>query len=183
MKQGVLICSPESCGNRLMARLLIGCGYFGHGDVIQRLDQLIPSRQVPANTQKLVWIRSMPHGARHENRHWPYPPILLDQIKQCGFEPRMIVMNRNWHCAAMSQVRNQHVASYEEGIQNIKEAYKHIIDNYSGLNYLMVNYEDLILNGLATFNWVLRWLGQPAVAALPEEIRNGNTKWLQVFMS
>lgn len=178
-KKCIFIIGPESSGNRLMARLLTHAGFFGDGDIEQRLDTLIHYKRIPASIDKIVLLRSFPHG-HGEYRHWPDMQRLKEDIEELGFVRfAAIVMVRDWRCAALSQVKNKHVRDATEALFNLHRFYAETLHSLP-MGFCMVNYEALVHQGLSTFNWVLNMLDEPLMKELSEYIYDGNKKWTEV---
>lgn len=174
MKTCYFVFGPESSGNRLMARLLIAAGCYGDGDVIQRLD-----KRIPRNKDKIVLIRSFPHGSRNGNRHWPSIPALSDDMKRHGYNPIAIVMLRDLKAMVRSQVRANHVLDTNEAMLNCIRALQTI---FCGLEeariyYIPVNYESLVQQKMGLIEWLFPLIGLPVLKELPEELYDGNEKW------
>jgi hypothetical protein len=147
--KAILVTGGESTGTRLMTKILISMGYYGDSGHEQRLDQVIP--QYPA----IVWRRSVPHARQ-------FPPLaqMATTLRGLGYEVSALVMMRDWHCAAKSQVQAGHVANMEEAECNLRKAYAHITEQLRDVPFTMVSYESLVQRPA---NVVWQALGLPEV--------------------
>jgi hypothetical protein len=170
-----LVCGPESSGNRLMARILMAAGCYGDGDVIQRLDKEDP----PPDANRVVLHRSFPYGAQGGGRHWPNINKLNDRFSALGYGMFVVVMARDHHCMARSQVeKGKHVKTLAEAQANIISAYGLILSYVMNFHYVVVPYESIVLHPRETISWLLEYLALPP-GEFQEEIRDENIKWYQ----
>jgi len=168
------VIGPESAGNRLMTRLLIEAGCYGDGDMFQRLD-----KEIPANLQHAVWLRSYPHGPASNGRHWPNLRLLGEKIAPFGYIGQVLIMHRDIHSMALSQVAAGHVADYKSAIHNIKEAYRRIHEQTEAFgygNYTPIIYENLVARPQGVCDWLMPSLGLPSIQ-VKEYIYDGNEKY------
>jgi hypothetical protein len=153
--QVIILFSPESSGNRLLARLLIKAGSYGDGDVFQRVDS-----GIPCGMESVVWIRSIPHGAG-KDRHVPDPLSLAKKAKESGYTPVFLTILRNMYCTVQSQVMTGHVNTIEEATRNYREA-MHVIGHASATmdyQWIFLTYESLVYETQSTLNWLMPSLG------------------------
>jgi hypothetical protein len=156
--KAILVTGGESTGTRLMTKILCSMGYYGDSGHEQRLDDVIP--QYPA----IVWRRSVPHARQ-------FPPLaqMARTLRGMGYEVSALVMMRDWHCAAKSQVQAGHVANIEEADCNLRKAYAHITEQLCDAPFTMVSYEGLVQRPEQTVWWAL---GLPT-------IKDENSKWFE----
>jgi hypothetical protein len=132
-----LVLGGESTGTRLVTRLCILNGAEGDDDHEQRWDEKLPT---PAEHPCIVWRRSIPHGGEGA-RHFPDPAALVQKLEGSGYE----VTVRCWRATVKSQVAQKHVASEEEGLENLRRAYLSILPSLwaTGAPVHFVSYEAL----------------------------------------
>lgn len=156
--KAILVVGGESTGTRLMTRILCGMGFYGDGDHAQRLDSVIP--QYPS----IVWRRSVPHAG-------VFPPLneMAEKLRGMGYEVSALVMTRDWHCTAKSQVAATHVKTEEQALANLRKAYAHIYEQLKDVPFMMVSYEALVLRPEKV---IWQALGLPTV-------NDENEKWYE----
>ena len=161
-----LVFGPESSGNRLMTRILVGCGCFGDGDHRQRLNTAPPPPGV-----HIAWHRSVPYA-----KGWPDLCHLIDIVRAAGYMPMGLVMTRDINAVAHSQVNAPHVPDLEIAHKHITRAYRLIFDslNKRDTPFCMVSYESLSNPGYLA--WLLEHLGLELKDEL-EPIENRNLKY------
>ena len=167
MKRAFLVFGPESSGTRLMTRIFVGVDCAGSYGREQPWDDETPDEDL------IVWRRSFPHRGE-----WPDVSEMIDLLTEEGYEASPIVMSRDWHCTARSQVNNHRPKSMEEAIENIRQAYLYIFDAIDGLPYEIVNYEALVLRPTPTVNALFGRLGLPTLGGV--DVRDENAKYYEV---
>jgi hypothetical protein len=174
-----LAVGPKSSGNRLIARILMAAGCHGYGDVRQpKIDELLTvAKELGSNA---VAVRSFPHGSIADNRHWPDLKLLTSKIRRHDYYPSVIVVIRDFYCTTHSQPEADHVHTVTKARANTKKAYVKIFTDLQGCmadhSYIYVTYEGLALHPQETINWLLPYIGLPAIK-VPEEITDENIKW------
>lgn len=168
MQRAFLIYGPESAGNRLMTRILTACGCFGDGEHHQRLNF-----DPPNGERDIVWFRSVPYA-----QLWPDLVEHIDQVKRYEYQPIVLVMCRDWHAMAQSQVNAGHSLTAETAYRSIRAAYRTIFDAISqhNIDYVMVSYESLILRQPDYLGWLLCHLGLTLQQPV-EQVTDQNEKY------
>lgn len=167
------VVGPESSGNRLMAKILVDAGCYGDANMFQRLD-----RHIPTDVEKIVWIRSFPHGARGEGRHWPDMTLLRKKVRDLGYVPQAVVMARDEFCMARSQLKAGHVSDMHEAMYNIMHAKERIYTelNKASIAHITITFEGLIYRARQTTTWLLNMLNLPD-RGQSAYIYDANSKW------
>lgn len=134
MKHAYLVVGPESCGNRLLAALLVRAGCVGSGSMAQP--------PLPVYEDPVVIVRSYPHG-----NEWPDLRQIVPALRDRGYLCRVLVTVRDAYATAESQHRGQH-HSRELAAANIRRAYAEIFGQLAQLNvwYQLVTLESLVLH-------------------------------------
>ena len=146
MNNCYLVFGPEGSGTRLITRILIGAGCQGDDVHLQSFDiennfDDYSSCSLPLAKSPVVLRRSFPYGM-----WWPDIPMLINSIKQQNYDPYIVIVSRDWKGILGSQVRRKMAGGQEEDIlHNIRKTYKFILSNISMEKFVIVNYENLIL--------------------------------------
>jgi len=175
-RRAFFVIGPESSGTKMMAQILIRCGCKGSsGD-----NQLMADLNEAAKSECNIVVRfSFPHM-----RVWPDFEYTVNKYRQFGFEVIALVMSRSWWVMMESQTKRGHVKDQTAALSNIQRAYYlmfHQMDK-AGVNFLIVSYEDLILN--AAGGCISRLCGMlrlPNPDPFPE-IRNENLKHYKEYL-
>lgn len=125
-----VVTSPESSGNRFVVSLLLSAGCYGVAGHQQPFDEprrhgtgwpnhVNPALATRSQARCFVVHRSMPH-----NRIWVDLPMLVDEIRRAGMEPRIVVPHRPEHIVIASQVTQKHVASVRQAEDNVVRAHR-----------------------------------------------------------
>jgi LPS sulfotransferase NodH len=164
------VCGPTSSGNRLVTRLLVAAGCAGLGDHQQPFDVLGDWNQIelpPASNRPIALYRSLPHG---KEGAWINLRRILKAIVRAGFEPFAVVAVRDQTCAERSHELNHACAG------DYRRAYRDVFAALGRTPWTFAIYESLTLGGLPAVNALLKRCGLPALATLPESLRNENRK-------
>jgi LPS sulfotransferase NodH len=167
MTNAYLVLGPESSGTRLMTRILLLAGCLGSEEHDQPFDQVLPS----AEEWPIVWRRSVPH-----RREWPDLGLMQRLLVEQGFRVIAIVMARDWHAMAHSQVAVGHVPDIEIALRQIRNAYPYIYRE-TGFFDVLITYEGLVKRPEETLGWLMPMLGLPVP---PVDIYDGNAKWYEM---
>lgn len=168
MKTCYLILSPEGCGSRLMAEILIRNGCEGSCTHDQPL-----ADSLTGAGPTIVVRYSLPFGGDWPDRRWPDLNAAHGRLWRAGYEVRVIVILRNAYCAVRSQLPRDLVKSIDEGYRNYSRAVK-IIGGFIAENALpcrWATYESLSREMLA--NLLVGWID---VKDLPI-VRDENAKY------
>ena len=132
MKVAYFIIGPESSGTRMLTEAFIKSGCYGDSDIDQRMDDMNFSESL------IVFRRSLPHGGI-----WPNIPHIADTMKQSGYRIHPVIILRDKFYTIKSQIKNQHVTTEAEAIDNIRYGIEYAYRNLSavGLNPAVVLYE------------------------------------------
>lgn len=173
--KGYLVIGPESSGTRIVTKLLIEAGCKGDASHFQPFD----NESLPPSLTPIVWRRSVPMGVQLPNLH-----KMIEEFKGARYEPHIIIVSRDIHATASSQVSHGHSPDYRTALDNISIAWSYIFSSISYLKnpntrFTIVNYESLV-SGRAACNHILEILG---LSLLTQEqwvtlwITNENCKW------
>lgn len=166
-----LVLGPESSGTRLVTRLLIAAGCWGDDGHKQRMDGMSRATLLTLRPAPLVWRRSVPH-----NGQWPDVRGIVEGLRDCGYTVTALVVSRDWHAMACSQLHAPHVKSVAEALQNISQAYRRI---FAGLGedvpFEVVNYEALVAHPRPVLRYLARRLGLSEPADV--QVHDANEKW------
>ena len=164
-----LVLGAESSGTRILTQQLIAVGCYGDGDHIQRLDTAVPD-----NEPLIVWRRSLPYGEGHK---WPDLIGMIKELHTAGYEVRAVVVNRDWHCTAISQ-QGQHTTDVGEALANIRRAYLEIFTALAKTKtrYELTSYEALVTHP-QSMTYLLRRLGLPETPLV--KLYDGNKRYYQ----
>lgn len=168
---GFLVCGPESSGTRFVTALFIAAGCFGDDGHDQRVDRGLP----PASGGPIAWRRSFPHGT-----YWPDTSYYLNALFDNGYNPVLVIVQRDWAAIAASQVRLRLAPNEVEAYIRIKEAYRALAiahrHKYAHVEYLiyeaLVNYQPSPFHTLA-----LRYGLQCSDSVL---VKDGNLKYYSI---
>lgn len=132
MNKAFIIVGPESSGNRLFHRILIECGCYGDGGHDQRLDRIIPEvhEVEEMGFSHIVWGSSMPRASEWYRIYDKY----IFPIEQRGYAPHVIVLQRDIHAIAHSQVKWGHVKDLQKAYNQITAAYCYIWDQLDDID-------------------------------------------------
>lgn len=169
-KRAYLVLGPESSGTRLMTKLLISAGCWGDDGHEQRLDGMNREALVRLGPPLIVWRRSVPHAGE-----WPNVAGLVSGLRDCGYSVTALVMSRDWHATACSQLAAPHAETVAEALANIQRAYRDIFAGLDGVPYEVVNYEALVLHGRPVLRYLMRRLGLDEPCGVT--VYDGNAKW------
>lgn len=132
MKIAYFVIGPESSGTRMLTKAFISAGCFGDSSIDQRMDDMNFSESL------IVFRRSLPHGGV-----WPHITHIVDVMRQSGYRVHPVMIIRDKTCTIKSQIKNQHVTTEIEAMDNIRfgieYAYRHL--SSIGLNPVVVLYE------------------------------------------
>lgn len=146
MRVAHLVLGPESSGTRLVTRILIKAGAYGHDTHEQSLDWNPPPHQGSHNLQpeELVWRRSLPH-----DNLWPDLAGMVRELRREGYLVRAIFTDREDEAMAKSQVR-EHCSRIEVAHNHIERARQTMetFEGASGCPVTHVQYEQLIAHPL-----------------------------------
>jgi len=125
------VIGPESSGNRLLAEVLVASGCWGDYTCQQRFDN-----EEPPLNRDIVVLRSLPHA-----NEWNVIQPTLKRLSQ--FNVTLLITARDWLATSFSQVRQGHVRSTREALNNIRKAYRTIFGevNEHLLGFRIINYE------------------------------------------
>ena len=113
MKRAFFVLGAESSGTRVLTRAFISAGCWGSDEHTQPLDNLIFSD----SPDLIVFRRSLPHDFK-----WPDIIDIKQHIEKAGYDLITVGIVRDTDITALSQVRNQHVATVEKAEENIEKA-------------------------------------------------------------
>lgn len=152
MKRAFIVCGPESCGNRILTRILVAAGCYGDGKISQRLDYKEPAADL------IVWARSFPHAGR-----WPNLVKMIAKLEMQGYEVTALVPTRDWFATAISQVEAMHVPTLEWSDHNQQAAYKRIFAELdtAGVPFIVVHYDSLVHRPQRYIKALMAWLDLP----------------------
>ena len=164
-KRAYLVLGPESSGTRLMTRLLIAAGCEGTDEHVQPWDSQTPTAPL------IVWRRSLPHGGQ-----WPDVQRLVARLQEADYAVTALVMSRDWHPMALSQIDNGHVADMAQAISHIQRAYGLIFPALAALRipFELINLEGLIARPQQAVAELVTRLGLAQPAAV--EVYDANAK-------
>lgn len=136
MRRAFFVLGPESSGTRMLTKALMECGAYGDSSHEQRLDTL----DFDEAPDLIVFRRSVPHAGI-----WPPIRGLIRKMEKAGYDVTPIVIVRNPHYTALSQVRVMHSPSYEVARERIQVAGAQIgWDLGNDPDALFVQYEQLV---------------------------------------
>lgn len=170
INRAFLVLGPESSGTRLMTRLLITAGCYGDDGHKQRLDEHIPD-----NEPLIVWRRSVPHDGQ-------YPDLakMVKGLRAVGYVVTAVIMSRDWHAMAESQVNAPHTRSKKVAAANTRDAYRHIFAYLPyQVPYELVNYESLTRRPETAVKRLYERLGLDVPAGAWTYIYDGNAKYYE----
>lgn len=177
MPRACLVFGAESSGCRYLTRLFISAGCVGDGDHQQRMDDPEQRSIIMGQKHNVVWRRSVPCQTDH---HWPnLVQEIIQPLREVeGYQLVAYVITRDWHCMGHSQVARDHVPSYPAAVENMRKAYRWILDHLheAGVPYYMVSYESLVHNSPSAIRHLLHTAG----FGMPqeyEEPKDENEKW------
>lgn len=165
MNKAILVLGAESSGTRLVTRLLIAAGCYGDGRHAQRLDILL------IRTSLIVWRRSFPY-----NECWPNVKKMIHDLQGVGYEVRAVIVHRDWHATALSQISNGHAKTVKGAYRNLQRAYRSIAEQTNEIEVTLISYESLVQHGQAIVSWLCSRLGIKTPTEI-EEIYDANAKW------
>jgi hypothetical protein len=133
MKTAYFVMGPESSGTRMLTEAFIKAGCYGDSSIDQRMDDMNFSEDL------IVFRRSLPHGGI-----WPNIPYIIS--KMAGYTIRPIMILRDKAYTIKSQIKNQHVATEIEAIDNIRFGIEYAYRNLAaeGLSLTVVLYETFV---------------------------------------
>lgn len=169
---GILVVGPESSGTRLLTHCFIAAGCDGDDTHEQRFDDALPPPARP-----IVWRRSVPYWGS-----WPDIRGRLLELAKAGYAPRAVVITRDWHATARSQVRAGHARDAELAEARMRRAMRHIHQHLASANvlYCWVSYEGLVQRPLQTLAWLMSRHGLP----VPDvDIYDANAKYYEEKVS
>lgn len=119
-----------------------------------------------ANLGVEVLHKSMPHGP-----DWPDVNAL-----DCD---RAVFILRDWHATLESQKNAGHLNYWP--LHDPEDRLRTSIAKMFVFEkpYVLVTYEGLVKRPVATLYWIADWLGVPR-QPLPEDVFDGNDKWLSI---
>lgn len=152
----VIVCGPESSGNRLLTSLLVQAGCKGCGHTSQPFDGPGFSLALPKDLpKKLVYFRSLPHGGV-----WIDLAADIGKLRSAGYNVSVLVTCRDQRAQELSQ-QQTHERTASEYRANYRKAYLHAFSAIiaTEAEYLMVPYSSL---GRQSYrNWLCGQLGLP----------------------
>lgn len=163
-----IVAGPESSGTRLLARVFLAAGCRGCAEHEQPFDAQLP----PASLgDPIVWRRSVPHNV-------DLKPDLLsmrNQLQTAGYRVRLVIVSRDWRCAAHSQAKRGLASSYEHAIGRIREATSHLlVQAIAGFeDYLIVSYDNLVEHPREVLAWLTEECG---LSMATIDVQNENLK-------
>ncbi len=188
VKRSFLVLGAESSCTRFITNCLIKIGCSGktwNNDHEQEIDFKDPTEDL------IVWRRSFPHKWDNPNNYpyiikntigWPDTDAMYNKLISLNYKVTVIVTMRDWHAISMSGVEKgyrPHTNTLEKAYNNTKESYKrifHFINKYD-LDYVVMNYESLVLNGENYLNCMLELLGLDKIEEL--DFKNANKKYYE----
>lgn len=164
-KRAYLVLGPESSGTRLMTRLLIAAGCEGTDEHVQPWDSQTPTAPL------IVWRRSLPHGGQ-----WPDVQSLITRLQAAHYSVTALVMSRDWHPMALSQIDNGHVADMAQAIDHVRRAYGLIFPALAATQtpFELVNFESLVARPQQAAAQLMTRLGLPVPECV--EVFDANVK-------
>lgn len=132
-KKAIIVTGPESSGTKMMCNVFAANGYIWAHLGKNGTDSLDFSRF----EENIVLHRSVPHGGR-----MPDLKLITSEMERAGYQVTTIVMIRNSYFTARSQIRNNHVDSFDESFANIEDAIIYIFNQVE--NYRVVKYEAFV---------------------------------------
>lgn len=133
--KAILVLGPESSGTRIWTKVLIESGCMGDHTHQQRWDI-----EVPETLTKIVWRRSVPHGAK-----LPDIDSMVEELREKEYEVMAYVTTRDWFCMVESQT-GKHTDEKIESFGNLQIAYPFIFKKLEELEipFVVVSYEALV---------------------------------------
>jgi|TARA_B100000315_G_C14285438_1_gene454980 hypothetical protein len=188
VKRSFLVLGAESSCTRFITNCLIKIGCSGktwNNDHEQEIDFKDPTEDL------IVWRRSFPHKWDNPNNYpyiikntigWPDTDAMYERLNKLGYEVIVVITMRDWYTTSMSGVNKgyrPHVNTLEKAYKNNKESYKRIFNfiNKYNLDYTIINYEALVLNGKDYLNQILINIGLAPLKNI--NIKNGNIKYYE----
>jgi SAM-dependent methyltransferase len=170
-KRAILVVGPESSGTRLWTRILMAAGCAGDDTHEQRWDAGLPEDE-----DLIVWRRSIPHLGS-----WYRIGLDVQKLREAGFRVLGIVTMRDWRSLIRSQVAANHVAEFDEAMENVRLAYQIIFRHLNDLNIpcFIMSYESLVQRPLEVQQDLAARLGLPCAAdgAWAVNVYDGNGKY------
>lgn len=132
-----VILAPPNSGSRLLTRYLIESGCLGEAGYTQVFDI-----EVPDSNQHIVWKT---HSIKDGTGTIPLTKI-LQIIVRLGYEPVVILLNRDIHACALGQVKRGYGGIYENSLKTLQDWYA---EAYSFLkkktiDWMVVSYEAIV---------------------------------------
>jgi len=181
-KRAFIVAGPERSGTRLVTRILIAAGCEGIATA-QGKPQFKgwPQKwdvEDPTDETMIVIRRSLPY---HPYRQWPDMDALIERFRGLGFEVSFIITERDVDCTIASQLNNGYVQSQDQGLNEMHRVI-HICQGLISREkplYYICGYESLVSDPKETVAAMLKSLDLPALKELPEEIYDGNHKYME----
>jgi hypothetical protein len=130
-RKAIMVCGPESSGNRYMERVLIHHGFYGSGEFVSPFDHNMAELRIPDGVavahDRIVFHRSFPHGGMI-----PRIEKIQEELRRCRYKMTAVVMHRNYVACMMTQLRKHSEGdvyspgSPQEAIRRIHDAYSRI---------------------------------------------------------
>jgi hypothetical protein len=140
MRTAVIICGPESSGNKFLTSLLVEAGCVGRATPDQPFDGPGYSLALPAALpEKMAYFRSLPHGGT-----WPDLASDIVRLREAGYATWLLVLVRDQEVVESSQM-GKHVNFIEDCRRHIGRAYRRAFAAVleTGTDYLVVTYSSL----------------------------------------
>lgn len=169
-KTAYLVLGAESSCTRFITNLLIKAGCSGktwNKSHEQEIDFKDPTDDL------VVRRRSYPHKWDNPNNYpyiikdtigWPDTDAMYSRLNNLNYEVKVIVTMRDFYTTSQSGVNvgfRPHTNTLSKAYQNTKESYKRIFSfiNKYDLDYVVINYESLIVSGEKYLNKMLDLIG------------------------
>lgn len=163
-----LVVGPESSGTKLATQLLVAHGCRGEAGDVQAFDAALAANdnqgdaallaEMAGDAERIVIRRSYPHGGQ-----WPALRAIVKLVETAGFELFVVVVRRNWPCAALSQVAVGHTPSVTEALSNIRLAEETITQQLRAARVsrrgVALDYDFLVSHPRAAVTWLARQCG------------------------
>lgn len=172
--KAIIVCGPESSGNRLMTKLLMISGCMGQDGHEQDFDTYVP--HADQTQRNIVWRISVPGGKNYR----PNILYMVHMLQSKNYDVQVVVMTRDWHCVTHSQSFHLKIDK-DLALHRTREAYLHIFDQLRSacVPFVVVTYGGLVLSQEKGICALLDMLELPYgdMADFDEVIRNGNEKY------